>query len=932
MKAVEGPAPDDDIRSWFSRIQAKDTPVTIEKALTLLNLGPEGPDQDLLIDLIDIDVIHRKKRGELPSPSDYSDRFSRLSERIDKLFGVRYSIREPPIGEGGLGVVYKAFDHNLEREVALKHVKGEFVGPSKHNARLDREAKILGGLEHPNIVPIHERGRYPDGRPFYVMRLIRGTSLKCEIDTFHETGRSQSYSERLVDFHRLVRRIVAACSAIAYAHSKGVIHYDLKPDNIVVGPGDETQVVDWGLAIDENNPIAMPKAGTVPYMSPEQAGSVSPIDRTTDVYSLGATLYYLLTGQTAFPAFRGKDEHAVREQVMAQVIAGQFPPPRQVRRDVPAALEAVCLKAMALEPGARYAGADALAKDLERWLAGEPVSAWREPFSCRARRWVLRNRTAFTSVLVAALSGLIGLGILAVLQTAYTAELIKANDKTKQALADTEKQKKKTEEALAQSEEARQRAEVVLTFFEHNVLAASRPEGLEGGLGKDATVREAVTAAELNIAGAFKDQPAVEANIRDTLGQTYKYQGEPGLAIRQHQRALRIRELELGPDHVDTLNNRDHLASAYVAAGRTYDAIKLHETNLKLRASKLGPDHPDTLGTQNNLAYAYRTVGRTDDAIKMHEATLTLLESKLGPDHPNTLTSRNNLAKAYTDAGRLDDAVKLHEATLKLRESKLGPVHPDTLGSRNNLAEAYRTVGRTADAIKMHEATLMLFESKLGPDHPDTLSSRNNLANAYQAADRTDDAMKMHEANLMLSESKLGPDHPYTLLNRNNLADVYESVGRWDDAESLLRGTLGRRRKAEKPESALLGDDLALLGRNLVNQEKWSEAEVFLRESVAIRMKAIPDGWKRFNAIGLLGESLMGQGRYAEAEPLVVTGYRGLKAREAKIPAPSKPSSLTKAEERVVRLYEDWASPEKAEDWKRKLGVADLPANVFARP
>jgi tetratricopeptide (TPR) repeat protein len=413
--------------------------------------------------------------------------------------------------------------------------------------------------------------------------------------------------------------------------------------------------------------------------------------------------------------------------VFRQILAAEIPRPRSLNPRVAPALEAIGLKALALKPEGRYPSAEALKADVERWLADEPVTAWREPFARRAQRWARRNRTAVAGATAALLAGLIGLAAVAVVQARANSALGAKNLQLTAAHA-------KTEAALAQSEESRQRAEAVLGFLKGDVLAATRPEGQEGGLGKDVTVRKAVDAAEPKIAGAFRDQPAVEADVRDTLGETYRYLGELPLAIRQHERAVELRRTKLGPDHPSTLESRFNLATAYHAAGRTAEAITLHEATLKLFESKLGPDHPETLQSRNNLALAYNDAGRTAEAITMYEETLKQRETKLGLDHPDTLTSRNNLATAYESAGRTAEAIELFEATLKLTEAKLGPDHPDTLRSRTGLAAAYHVAGRTAEAITMEELTLRVRQTNLGPDHPHTLESRNNLAVTYLAA------------------------------------------------------------------------------------------------------------------------------------------------------------------------------------------------------
>jgi hypothetical protein len=194
------------------------------------------------------------------------------------------------------------------------------------------------------------------------------------------------------------------------------------------------------------------------------------------------------------------------------------------------------------------------------------------------------------------------------------------------------------------------------------------------------------------------------------------------------------------------------------------------------------------------------------------------------------------------------------------------------------------------------------------------------------------DAAALHEEALRRMEAALAPDHPSTLISRNNLASVYESLGRWADAEALRRTTVARRRRTVAPDSPVLAGDLAGLELNLLTQSRWAEAEPVLRECLSIRDEALPDDWSRFNTMSRLGGALLGQARYAEAEPIVVFGYEGLKAREAKAPAVVRSRLMLAAALRVIRLYEARNNPERAAEWKEMLGLADLPADVFARP
>jgi hypothetical protein len=177
----------------------------------------------------------------------------------------------------------------------------------------------------------------------------------------------------------------------------------------------------------------------------------------------------------------------------------------------------------------------------------------------------------------------------------------------------------------------------------------------------------------------------------------------------------------------------------------------------------------------------------------------------------------------------------------------------------------------------------------------------------------------------------LGPDHPDTLASRIALAAAFEALGCWSDAEALRRENLARHREVEKPDGPLVAGDLVDLGRKLMQQARSAAAEALLRVCLAIREKAIPDDWRRFWAMSLLGGSHLNQGKYVEAEPLVVAGYEGIKAREAKVPAANKPR-LADAAARGLRLYKAWGKPEQARSWALKVSPATLPADVFAKP
>jgi serine/threonine protein kinase/formylglycine-generating enzyme required for sulfatase activity len=325
--------------------------------------------------------------------------------------GARFRILRPH-AKGGLGAVFVALDMELNREVALKQILDHHADEPTSRARFLLEAEVTGGLEHPGIVPVYGLGILDDGRPYYAMRLIKGESLKEAIERFRKDGAlERDQGLRSLELRKLLRRFVDVCNAIEYAHSRGVLHRDIKPANIIVGRHGETLVVDWGLAkaigraepaseVRERTLVPSPSGlaetitgsalGTPAYMSPEQAaGELDRLGPPSDVYSLGATLYCLLTGR---PAFAGEVA-----EILRAVERGDYPRPRKVDQSIDRALEAVCLKAMAPKPEDRYAGARALADDIERWMADEPIAALREPLLPRLARWSRRHRTLTAS-------------------------------------------------------------------------------------------------------------------------------------------------------------------------------------------------------------------------------------------------------------------------------------------------------------------------------------------------------------------------------------------------------------------------------------------------------------------------------------------------------------------------------------------------------
>lgn len=369
-----------------------------------------------------------------------SDPYSTLAvDPFTESSGERFRILRPH-ARGGLGEVFVAQDSELPREVALKQIQSHLAHDPMCRERFVREAEITGGLEHPGIVPVYGLGTYPDGRPYYAMRFIRGQTLKETIAQFHAAGDSSRHlSARSVELRRLLGHLLEACRAMEYAHSRGVVHRDLKPSNIMVGKYGETLVVDWGLAKAAGKedlaargglscepvlqprsgstaePTAMGKAlGTPAYMSPEQAaGRIDLVGVRSDVYSLGATLYEILTG-------RAPVQGDSVDELLRRAERGDFPPPMAVKPGVRRCLQSICLKAMAREPAGRYPSAALLAADLERWLADEPIAAHRDRLPERVDRLLWRHRAW-------AQAGAIGIVIVAIVSWIALADVQRAH-------------------------------------------------------------------------------------------------------------------------------------------------------------------------------------------------------------------------------------------------------------------------------------------------------------------------------------------------------------------------------------------------------------------------------------------------------------------------------------------------------------------------
>ncbi len=829
---------------------------------------------------------------------------------------------ERVLGSGGMGTVYLAQQERPSRQVALKLMRGG-LGAQGGQRRFEAEAEILGRLRHPAIATVHEFGVHASeggAVPYFAMEYIDGA-----LDLVEFARRKQlSLRER-------VELAATLCDAVQHAHGKGVIHRDLKPGNVLVDERGALKVIDFGVARIVGPDLARSigatggaALGTIAYASPEQLqGDWRDVDVRADVYSIGATLYELLTGR---PPFEMRERALV--DALREACETPAPAPSSVRPSVPRELDWIVLRCLEKERERRYATCDELARDLRRWLAGEPVLAAPPSASYRVRKFVARHRVGVGAAAIV-LASLIAAVVVSTSKTreanrerefAVRAGLASQRDAeaARLALAEADEQRRlatlASEQAARDAQsarlESRRRAAVLESL--RTMLGAVSPE--EDG--RNVTLFELLERRRSTLEAEFEDDPELRVSVQQFLIEAYGNLGLGGHGLELAESALATMETAgtYSPSEVTAM--QFFVARRCFEQGRMEDASRLVERAralLKDEGAKLPEDGVAALQMQ---AMALEKSGEIDKSMQAFQEALRAARDSLGDDHVMTLMLMTDVALGRALLRKVDEAEALAREAYERANRVLPAGHSLLPLFSMRLGSVLVAAGKSAEVIELQRTVVAQAEALFGEHHRNVAQAHRELASALLGAQRYGEAAEVARRALELAERHHPEDVELHLLVRGTLGGALDGLQRFDEAIANWRAcvelfeSVGRRADPYAMQ-ARVG-----VGAGLLHSRRFPESEASLRETLEIAADALPPddptvGYARL----LLGQALGQQDRLAEGYDEVAAAHEILSRHDS--PGPRRRAK--EALEMLIGAAEVLGRREDLERWRRLL-------------
>src|SRR5438128_1473418 len=780
------------------------------------------------------------------------------------------------LGQGGMGVVYLAEREDLGSVAAIKILRDAWLSPDRRE-RFASEQRTLAQLNHPAIARLYDADTLPDGTPWFVMEYVEGVPL-TEFCEHH----ASSILERL----RLFR---AVCEAVEHAHRHLIVHRDLKPSNILVKPDGSVKLLDFGIAKQLESlegPVDRTRTGlrlmTPAYAAPEQILG-DPVGIHTDIYTLGVVLYELLTGRLPFDLSNrtpGEAETAIIEQGPERPSGAAKE--KSISRRAWADLDVLCLTAMHIEPQRRYRTVEALIRDIDHYLAGEPLEARPDTFGYRLGKYVRRNRRMVSAV---AGSVLVVLGLVVF----YTVRLATARNA-----------------AVAEAARTQRIQHFMLNLFQGGDETVGPADSLRVVTLLDRGVQEAQS---------LDGEPAVQAELRETLGSLYQKLGKLDRADTLLRTALDQRRSMSGSDDAAVGAGLVALGRLRIDQAEYKEAERLIREGLAMSKRHRRPGDPAIASATLALGQVLEESGKYDEGIKVLEQAVRL--RGMAPAQPTTelAASMRELANTHFYAGHLAVADSLDRLVLALTRKLNGERHPLVAEDLINLGAVQHEWGHYQEAERYYREALDITQAFYGRDHYKTAAGLTVLGRALIFQKRYDDAMPLFQRALALRERGLGTGPPQGPPSPNEMGGIALTRGKLDEAEALSSRVLAIYRTVYSGKHNLIGTALANLASVYMAQRQYARAEPLFREAIGIFTTT--QGAAHLNT-GIarikLGRTLLRQRRYAEAARETLAGYQIL----TKQTDPGV-SWLVAARKDLVAAYDSLKQPQKAAKFRAAL-------------